>query len=77
MLFEIAGKCKQCGAELHVMLSSADKLVDIERLVRCSSCGHHANYRDAETFNHLLDILSNRVEGNSTVDVSKIVIHRR
>ena len=77
MLFEIAGKCKQCGAEMHVMLSSADTKADIERLVRCSACGHQADFRDAETFYHLLDILSERVERNSATAVSKITIHRR
>ena len=76
MYVEMDGKCKQCGAEMHLVLSLEDNLADDWDLIRCDSCGNRIDYRDAEIFDHLLDILCKRLEGNSTAEISKIIIHR-
>ena len=77
MLFEIAGKCKQCGAELHFMLSAEDSREEIYRIMGCHACGNRIESPDVGRFGHLLDTIDRSDELNAVISLSKVVISHR
>lgn len=74
MNFEFTGKCKQCGAETHFVLSP-DAPDEYPYAIRCVMCGCRADSQDAERFYHLTDTLTTVINRNELSDISKIIVH--
>ncbi len=76
MNFAITGKCKQCGAELRIFLSTDDYVDSIRRIARCPHCHYQIDSGAAERLYHLLDTFATTDARNDFIGVSNVVIYR-